>query len=97
MSFPSDPTHLLPLVDVEAVVLKFLLEDFRDVDVHVHRLLLALPLDANVRLDPLKYPQNRPFSYGVRRQPAAVFKGEFRAIDCHHFVDVFREGAVAAV
>lgn len=54
MSFLSGPTHLLPLVDVEAVVLEFLLKDFRDVDVHVHRLLLALPLDVNVWLDPLK-------------------------------------------
>lgn len=58
MSFLPGRSHLLPLVDVEAVVLKFLLEDFRDVDVHVHSLLLALPLDVNVRLDPLKYPQN---------------------------------------
>lgn len=72
-TFPSGLTHLLPLVDVEAVVLEFLLEDFRDVDVHVHRLLLALPLDVDVRLHPLEHAQKqtdrRPTE---RRQTAAA-------------------------
>lgn len=46
--------HLLPLVDVKAVILQFLLQNFRNVDVHMDRLLLAFPFNINVRLNPLK-------------------------------------------
>lgn len=46
--------HLLPLVDVKAVILQFLLQNFRNVDVHMDCLLLAFPLNIDVRLNPLK-------------------------------------------
>lgn len=45
---------LFPLVDVEAVVLQLLLQDVRDADVHVNRFLFTLPLDVQLRLNPLR-------------------------------------------
>lgn len=41
-------THLLPLVDVETVILQFLFKNIWDVDVNVDQFLLAFPLDVTV-------------------------------------------------
>lgn len=46
--------YLLPLVDVKAVILQFLLQNIRDVDVNMDDLLLALSLNVNFRLNLLK-------------------------------------------
>lgn len=52
--------YLFPLVDVKAVVLQFLLQDIRDADVNMDDLLLAFPLNINIRLNPLKQAQYEP-------------------------------------
>lgn len=46
--------YLLPFVDIETVVLQFLLQDIWDVNINVDDLLLAFPLNVCVRLNPLK-------------------------------------------
>lgn len=46
--------YLLPFVDIEAVVLQFLLEDIRDVNVNMDNLVLTFPLNVCVWLNPLK-------------------------------------------
>jgi len=52
--------YLLPLVDVEAVVLQFLLQGIGDADVNVDDLLFTFPFDINVGLNPLKYTKCDP-------------------------------------
>lgn len=46
--------YLLPFVDIEAVVLEFLLEDIWDVNVNMDNLVLTFPLYVCVWLNPLK-------------------------------------------
>lgn len=46
--------YLLPLVDVEAVVLQLLLQNIWDVDVNMDDLLLTFPLNTDVRFNPLE-------------------------------------------
>lgn len=49
--------YFFPLVDVEAVILQFLLQNIRDVDVNMDDLLLAFLLHVNIWLNPLKQVQ----------------------------------------
>lgn len=58
--------YLLPLVDVKAVILQFLLQNIWDVDVNMDDLLLALPLHVNVRLNLLKRAQHKPLCTSSR-------------------------------
>lgn len=46
--------YLLPFVDIEAVVLKFLLEDIWDVNINMDNPVLTFPLNVCVWLNPLK-------------------------------------------
>lgn len=46
--------YLLPFVDIEAVVLEFLLEDIWDVNVNMDNLVFTFPLYVCVWLNPLK-------------------------------------------
>ncbi|TNN55696.1 hypothetical protein EYF80_034061 [Liparis tanakae] len=59
--------YLLPLVDVEAVVLQFLLQGIGDADVNVDDLLFTFPFDINVGLNPLKYTKYDPSGNGRRK------------------------------
>lgn len=52
--------YLLPLVDVKAVILQFLLQNIWDVDVDMDNLLLTFPLNSNVWLNPLKQTRYEP-------------------------------------
>lgn len=52
--------YLLPLVDVKAVILQFLLKDIGNVNVNVDNLLLTFPFNINVRLNPLKETRYEP-------------------------------------
>lgn len=49
--------YFFPLVDVEAVILQFLLQNIRDVDVNMDDLLLTFLLHINIWLNPLKQVQ----------------------------------------
>lgn len=46
--------YLLSLVDIEAVIFKFLLQNIGDADVNMDDLLLTFPFNVNVWLNPLK-------------------------------------------
>lgn len=46
--------YLLPFVDIEAVILQFLLQNIGDADVNMDDLLLTFPFNVNVWLNPLK-------------------------------------------
>lgn len=52
--------YLLPLVDVKAVILQFLLQDIRNVDVNMDDLLLTFPLHIHIWLNPLKQTRYGP-------------------------------------
>lgn len=52
--------YLLPLVDVKAVILQFLLQNFGDADVNMDDLLLTFPFNINVWLNPLKQSRHEP-------------------------------------
>lgn len=52
--------YLLPLVDVKAIILQFLLQNIWEADVNMHNLLLTFPLDINVWFNPLKQKTYEP-------------------------------------
>lgn len=56
--------YLFPLVDVETVILQFLLQDIRDANVNMDDLLLTFPLDINIWLNPLKETQYKASGKG---------------------------------
>ena len=52
--------YLFPLVDVEAVILQFLLQNIRNADVDKDNLLLTFPFDINVWFYSLKQARYKP-------------------------------------
>lgn len=66
--------YLLPFVDIETVVLQFLLQDIWDVNINVDDLLLTFPLNVCVWLNPLKQGGNKILGYIVQDVDKAVMQ-----------------------
>lgn len=94
--------YLLPLVDVKAIILQFLLQNIWEADVNMHNLLLTLPLNIKVWFNPLKqrtYETSVAWSMWANSSWFDYYQDviKYASDPRYHFVNILREGAIPAV